>query len=164
MANYGESPGGPYNMPPPPQRPAAPPSVLTAVKLMYAGAVLSMLSVVVGLTQKETIRKAIVSKYPSYTQSQIDAGVNFGLAFIVVGGIIGLALWLWMASANKKGHSWARITSTVLFVINSLGLLFNIVSGTSTVQTIFAVVVWLVALGAIIFLYRADSSAFFKSA
>lgn len=59
MANDGESPAGPFNMPPPPQRPTAPPSVLTAVKLMYAGAALSILSVVVGLTQKETIRKAM---------------------------------------------------------------------------------------------------------
>jgi hypothetical protein len=150
-------------MPPPPPRPGAPASLLTAVKIMYGGAAVSLLSVVAGLTQKDEIRKAIVARYPTYTGTQINAGVNVGLAFIVATGIIGLALWLWMASANKKGHPWARITGTVLFVINTLGLIFNLLSGTSTIQTLFAVVLWLVGLGAVVFLWRSDSSAYFNA-
>ena len=58
MANYGGDPGSPYNLPPPPQRPSAPASVLTAVKLMYAGAGLSVISFIIGLTQLGTGKSA----------------------------------------------------------------------------------------------------------
>src|SRR5437868_2317902 len=124
MANYGDSPGPPYNMPPPPQRPSAPSSVLTAVKLIYAGAALSLISLIIGLTQKDAFRKMIATRNPNLTQSQLDVSVNIGLAFGALVALLGVGLWLWMASANKKGYNWARVVSSVLFGINTLGLLY----------------------------------------
>jgi hypothetical protein len=152
-------------MPPPPQRPSAPPSLLTAVKLMYAGAALSVVTFLIALTQKDAIRKAIVVRYPSYTDAQIHTATNFGLVSAAVGSIIGLALWLWMASANKKGHTWARVVSSILFGLNTLGLIYILVAaaGTTTIQKIVGVVVWLVALAAVVFLWRPDSSAYFNA-
>jgi asparagine N-glycosylation enzyme membrane subunit Stt3 len=164
MANYGDSPGAPSNMPPPPQRPGPPASVLTAVKLMYAGAALSAIMFVIGLTQKDTIRKAVMAQNPAYTASQIDTAANFFLVFGAVTGIIGLGLWLWMASANKKGQTWARVTSAVLFGLYTLALALTIVgAGYATIQKILGVVIWLVGLGAIVFLWRSDSSGYFNA-
>jgi len=40
--------------------------------------------------------------------------VAFGLAVV--------SLWLWMARANGQGRNWARILSTVLFVLATLQL------------------------------------------
>jgi hypothetical protein len=165
MANYEGNPGAPYNMPPPPQRPTAPASVLTAVKLMYAGAALSVVTFLIGLTQKDAIRKAVVAKYPSYSDAQINTAANFGIVFGAIAGIIGLGLWLWMASANKKGHTWARVVSTVLFGLNTLGLVYILAAaaGTTAIQKILGVVVWVVGLGAVVFLWRSDSSAYFNA-
>jgi hypothetical protein len=163
MANYGGSPGGPYNMPPPPERPSAPASVLTAVKLMYAGAALSVINIVIALTQKDAIRKAIVTKNPNLTQSQIDVGVNVGLAGGIIFGLLGVGLWLWMAAANKKGYSWARVVSSVLFGINTLGLLYVMFATGTAIQKVVGVLIWLVGLGAVVFLWRSDSSAYFNA-
>jgi hypothetical protein len=164
MANYGGNPGAPYNLPPPPQRPSAPASVLTAVKLMYAGAALSIVTLIIGLTQKEAIRKAIATSNPNLTESQLNVGVNFGLAFGAIFALIGLGLWLWMASANKKGYSWARVVSSVLFGINTLGLIYILIAaGSTAIQKASGVVIWLVGLAAIVFLWRSDSSAYFNA-
>jgi hypothetical protein len=152
-------------MPPPPQRPSAPASVLTAVKLMYAGAALSLVNMVITLTQKDAIRKAIAANNPNLTQSQLDVGVNVGLAFGVIVGLLGVGLWVWMASANKKGYSWARVVSSVLFGVNTLGLLYVLFTATSTaIQKVVGVLIWVVGLGALVFLWRSDSSAYFNAA
>ena len=164
MANYGDTPGPPYNMPPPPQRPSAPASVLTAVKLIYAGAALSVISLIIGLTQKDAIRKMIATRNPNLTQSQLDVSVNIGLAFGVIFSLIGVGLWLWMASANKKGYSWARVVSSVLFGINTLGLLYVLFgAGSTAIQKVVGVLTWLVGLGAVVLLWRPDSSAYFNT-
>ena len=164
MANYGEDPGSPSNLPPPPQRPSAPASVVTAVKLMYAGAALSTVSLIVGLTQKAAIRKAIVARNPNLTQSQLNFGVNAGLVFGAFVGLVGAGLWLWMAYANNKGYAWARVVSSVLFGLNSLVLLYGLIAaGGTAIQKAAGIVVWLVGLGAIVFLWRSDSSAYFNA-
>ena len=164
MANYGGDPGSPSNLPPPPQRPSAPASVVTAVKLMYAGAALSVISLIIGLTQKAAIRKAIAASNPNLTQSQLDFGVNAGLVFGAFFGLLGAGLWLWMAYANNKGYAWARVVSSVLFAINTLGLIYVLyAAGSTAIQKVVTVVIWLVGLGAIVFLWRSDSSAYFEA-
>ena len=35
-------------------------------------------------------------------------------------GLVVVSLWLWMARANGQGRNWARILSTVLFVLATL--------------------------------------------
>ena len=164
MANHGEDPGTPYNLPPPPQRPSAPPSVLTAVKLMYAGAALSVISLIIGLTQKEAIRKAVAASNPNFTDSQLNVAVNVGVAFGAFFALVGLGLWLWMAYANKKGYAWARVVSSVLFGVNTLGLLYVLIAaGSTAIQKVASVAIWLVGLAAIVFLWRSDSSAYFNA-
>jgi len=152
-------------MPPPPQRPSAPASVLTAVKLIYAGAALSLVGIVVTLTQKDAIRKMIAANNPKLTQSQLDVAMNVGLAFGVILGLLGVGLWLWMASANKKGYSWARVVSSVFFGIDTLYLLYVLfAAGNPVIQKVAALLLWLVGLGAVVFLWRSDSSAYFNAA
>jgi uncharacterized membrane protein (UPF0136 family) len=69
-----------------------------------------------------------------------------------------IALWLWMARANSQGRNWARIVSTVLFVLATLHLFGN----KGVVPVVFAVLTWLVGLAAVWLLWRPTSSAFFK--
>ena len=50
-----------------PERPAAPPSVLNAVKLMYAGAAVSTVSLVISLVDISGTKAAIRKARPSLT-------------------------------------------------------------------------------------------------
>ncbi|MHB1593508.1 MAG: hypothetical protein ACYCU3_04955 [Streptosporangiaceae bacterium] len=88
----------------------------------------------------------------------------FGVALAVVSGLIGVGLWLWMAWANKGGRRWARIVATVLFALNTLDLLAQVARPHALLSLVLFILVWLAGLGAIVFLWQGDSSAYFRAA
>ena len=152
------SSGGPVE----PERGPAPPAVLNAVKLMYVGAAVSTVSLVISLASIGGTKDAIRKARPSLTATQVNQLNTFIIALAVVSGVIGVALWLWMARKNGQGKNWARILSTVLFALATLDL-FGVVSQPKTVLgLIFPVLTWLVGLGAVVLLWRRDSTEFFK--
>ena len=145
-----------------PVRPPAPPSVLNAVKLMYVGAAVSTVSLVISLVSISGTKEAIRKARPSLTAAQVNQLNTFIIALAVVSGVIGVALWLWMARANSQGRNWARILSSVLFGLATLDM-FGVLSQPKTVLgLVFPVLTWLVGLGAVILLWRRDSTEFFK--
>jgi hypothetical protein len=146
----------------PPEAPAPQP-VLNAVKLMYAGAALSAIEIIIGLTTIGSLRSAIRSAYPNYTDSQVHTAEVAGIAIAVVIGLIAIGLWLWMAWANGRGRNWARIVATVLFALNTIDLLTLVARPHSVISLVLAILVWLAGLGAIYFLWQRDSSAYFQA-
>jgi hypothetical protein len=144
------------------ERPPAPQSVLNAVKLMYAGAVVSAISLILSLTTTGSLKSAIRKHYPHYDTAQVNHLYNQIIVAAIVSAVIGILLWLIMAYTNGKGMGWARIVSCVLFAFNTIGLIAFFRQPETVVSLIFEVLVWLVGLGAIYFLWRPDSSAFFK--
>jgi hypothetical protein len=83
----------------------------------------------------------------------------------VIGGLIGAGLWFLMAVTNNRGAKWARIVATIFFAINTIGLLTTVFGQSRTVTGIvFGVVIWLVGLGAMVFMWNKDSSAYYEAA
>jgi ABC-type glucose/galactose transport system permease subunit len=150
--------------PPEPQRPPAPSSVQTAVKLMYAGAALSLIELIVGLITIGSVRSAIRKAFPNYTSSQLHAAEVTSVVVGVVVGLIAIGLWVWMARANAAGHNYARITGTVFFGLNTLFLLLSLARPHASIGLIFNILVWLAGLGAVIMLWRKESGPYFKPA
>lgn len=152
--------------PPEPQRPLIPNSVQSAVRLMYAGAALSFLELVVGLTTIGSLKRAIqqagqrAGKH--YTPTQLHQLEVTSVVLGVIVGVIAIGLWLWMARANQAGHSYARITGTVFFGLNTLFLLLSLARPHASVGLIFNLLVWLAGLGAVILLWRKESGAYFS--
>ena len=145
-----------------PDGPPAPQSVQNAVKLMYAGAAVSTVSLIISLVSISGTKDAIRKARPSLTAAQVNQLNTFIIALAVVSGVIGVALWLWMARKNSQGKNWARILSTVLFGLATLDL-FGVVSQPKTVLgLVFPVLTWLIGLGAVILLWRRESTEFFK--
>jgi len=150
-----------------PQRPQAPQSVQNAVKLMYAGAALSLVGLIVGLASIGSLKSAILTAarnaHKTLTASQLHTAEIAGVAFIIVIGLIGVGLWLLMARMNGAGKSWARIVASVLFALNTISTLSSIARPAAVGTRIFGLVGWLVGLGAIILLWRRESSEFFAA-
>ena len=145
-----------------PERPPAPASVLNAVKLMYTGAAVSTVSLVISLIDIGGTKDAIRKARPSLTATQVNQLNTFIITLAIVSGVLGIALWLWMARANSQGRNWARIVSTVLFVLATLDL-FGVISQPKTLlELVFPVLTWLIGAGAVFLLWRGESSAFFK--
>ena len=145
-----------------PERLPAPPPVVNAVKLMYVGAAVSTVSLIVSLADIGGTKTAIKKAKPSLTATQINQLNTFIISLAIVSGAVGIALWLWMSRANGQGKSWARIVSTVLFCLATLDLVGVFGEPKTVLGLIFPVLTWLVGLGAVFLLWRPESTAFFK--
>jgi hypothetical protein len=157
-------PGGPSPYPPGWQTPGPsgwqtpipsgpPQSIQRAVMLMYAGAGLEVLGLIFDLIIH---RGSTASGIP--------------------GAIIGIGLWIWMAKANQAGKNWARITSTVFFGIDCLGLLLILV-GVGVVMhavspsvkivlvasVVAGIITWVIGLVTIVLLWGRESSEYYAA-
>jgi hypothetical protein len=146
-----------------PGRPALPQPVQMAVNLMYAGAVLSAIELIVGLATIGSLRSAIKKADPTFTASQLHSAQVALVAFAVFFGLLATGLWTWMAFANKAGKTWARILGTVLFGINTVFLLLSLVRPHASLGLIFSLLVWLAGVGAVVLLWRPESSRYFAA-
>jgi hypothetical protein len=140
--------------------PGPPRTVHLAVLLMYVGAALSAINLLVTLVIFGTIERAFQHSSAAVTASDAH---TFAVAAIVLAGVE-TGLWLLMAHANNLGRPWARIVATVLFGLNTLLLLYGFARASISVSQLFAVVVWLVGLGSIVLLWRRESTEFFAAA
>jgi len=85
--NYPSAAGG--NQLPEPAPPSAPPaSVQTAVRLMYAGAVISTISFILGLATISSFKHSLENKYPNYTSQHINSLVSVEIVVVVIAGVM----------------------------------------------------------------------------
>ena len=145
-------------------RPPVPQSVTRAVQIMYVGAVVSLIGIVVDLTTLSSTKSKIRSQHSDWTVTQVNNAEHVAIGIFIVSGLLGAALWIWMAQANKAGRGWARIVATVLFGIDTL----NVAAGAATpgggVTRIYGLVIWLIGLAATILLWQRTSSDYYRSA
>ena len=146
-----------------PERPPAPQAVLNAVKLMYLGAAVSTASLIASLADIGAVKPALRTQFPHDSATQINQMFKSFLIVALISAGIGIGLWLWMARANGQGKNWARITSTVLFAIETLTLFVALRGPKTVIDLVFPVLTWLVGLGAVWLLWRPESNAFFKA-
>jgi hypothetical protein len=147
---------------PEPERIQPPNSVRNAVKLMYAGAALEVVALIVALLTRSSFKSAILKAHPGYTAAQLNTAENGRVVSLAIGAVITIGLWLWMAWANGRGRNWARIVSAVLFGINTLDLIVSIAVVRAAATDIVGVVIWLVGLAAIVLLFRKESGPYFR--
>ena len=155
-----------------PLRPRAPVSVLTAVKLMYAGAAIGAVQLIIGLALIIVdIKAAARGQFLGHSLTAPQMRPVIITVWIVL-SLIGIALWLWMARANGQGRNWARIVSTVLFGLATLQLRGDFTQpgshagfGVTVLYyggTALFVAAWLAGAAAVWLLWRPASGAFFK--
>ena len=148
---------------PEPQRPAPPTPVQQAVKLMYAGAIVSAISLIITLATVGSLKTAIHNADPSLSATKLHSAEVAAVAVAIIFGLIGIGLWLWMAYANKAGKNWARITATVFFGLDTLSVLTSFRQAEPILARLISILIWLIGLGAIILLYQRESSAYYAA-
>jgi len=156
---------GPYQPAPPPQQPD---SIRTAVRLMWAGAALSVVSLVTTLATlgslKSKLRQQVLDADSTVTPQDFENVYHATIAITVFFSFIAVALWLWMAWKNGQGRRWARIVATVLGGLNLLASFYTLTSGTSVAISMILTLLNLVLAAVILFLlWRKESSAFYAA-
>jgi hypothetical protein len=162
-------PSMPAPMPqaPPPGAPAGPvtkpSSVVQAVRLMWAGAVLSVLSGLLTPLIRDDLRTAMersMAGQPTpLTGEQLDTVVTVIVVVSVVFGVVWAGVWALMAWANGRGKSWARIVATILFALNALSFVASLAQGQSTGPVlIVGVLTLLVGAAVVALLWKRETS------
>jgi uncharacterized membrane protein (DUF2068 family) len=145
------------------ERPQPPSSVLMAVRFMYAGAAVSAISLVISLATVGNLRASLHRAAPKLTPSQLHSAEIVLVSFSVISALIGVGLWIWMARMNRAGKNWARIAGTVLFGLETLLLVLGLGRAGAAAGSLFAILPWLIGLGAVVFLWRRDSTEYFNA-
>jgi uncharacterized membrane protein (UPF0136 family) len=158
--SYPQMPGyaeGPTEPPPTP-----PQDVDRASKILYGLAGLGILNTLLSFTMRDQIRDAIADRYPDYTADELDSTVNAFLAIAVVVGIVFALIYILLARKILQGRSWARIVATILLALNALNLL-SVGQPQPAVLRALGVIAALVAIAALVFLWRRPASEFFAA-
>jgi hypothetical protein len=147
---------------------AAPMSVRQAVYLMYAGAVVYLISGIVGLIVVINAAPGTFDGGRPPAESPVPGAVISALSVVTVVGValslvVPVVLWLWMAWKCKAGRPWARVVSTVLFALATWATLTALAGSTGAWGLLGAIVSWFIGLGVIILLWQRSSSYYFHA-
>ena len=115
-------------------KPEPPGPVRAAVKLMYVGAAMTVVTVVVDLFTRGSVRAAVVKgtnlaarlhDLPRLTPSEVNSSVTDNLVMAVIVSLVSVLLWIFIARASMTGQSSIRVTASALFALGTLILLIG---------------------------------------
>jgi serine/threonine kinase PknH len=137
-----------------------PASMVTAVRLMYAGAAFALIWAIGVIVVSVNI-----AKHYSLASEAGDHRLAGAVTLAILLCAADIALWLAIARACRRGSSGARVAGTALFAVHTVGVLVLVTSsqmglGPAKVLTLIG---WLIALGAVMALWQPPSSAFFTA-
>jgi ABC-type transport system involved in cytochrome bd biosynthesis fused ATPase/permease subunit len=157
--------------------PEAPRPMQQAVRWMFAGAGVSLISLILSIAFAFSFKSGLIAANQQnlqdhkLTMSQITSFANEEIISQIVFGIIAVGLWIWMAKMNGAGKSWARIASTVFFALFTIDTFITVssikgdVSVTASWILSMALLLgtWVIGMAVIALLWRPVSTAWFKS-
>jgi serine/threonine kinase PknH len=137
-----------------------PASMVTAVRLMYAGAAYALVWAIGTIA----VAASIVKHYPVASASG-DHRLAGAVTLAVLLCAAEIALWLGIARACRRGSGGARVVGTVLFALHTVGVLGVVASSQAGLgpAKVLTLIGWLIGLGAVVALWQRPSSAFFTA-
>jgi hypothetical protein len=140
----------------------APRPVRDAVRLMCAGAVLTLAALVTVLVTLGGVRAAAAydltgGQWPTVMLTQVG--------FWLASAPIGAGVWLWLAWANGRGYHWARPAFVAFFCVLTIVPIFG--GGEDALpytwaDVIAAAVLWLVGLAAMVLIFSETASPHYR--
>jgi hypothetical protein len=137
--------------------------VKIAVWLMYAGAALAGVNLIIGLVTSGGERAVLHAANPKWDAALLTAKVHQYLVFVGVTWALAIGLWLIMARTNLAGRGWARMAASVLCALDTLTLIRFLTVPSSLLSKLLVIPMWLVGVGAIVALWQRSSSAYIRS-
>jgi hypothetical protein len=141
--------------------PGRPPrTVSTAVRLMCIGAVVELAALATVVATAGSLKAAVLARDPAQWHTAV-----FMLTAKEVFAPIGIALWLWLAWANGRGHDWARLIFAWFFGLFTVSLLaalaqHAVVYAPADLAALTAL--WLVALASVVLIFSKASWPYYR--
>ena len=143
-------------------RPGArlPGTMRSAIRIMYAGAVVELAAVITYLVTAGRVRSAMAQQVPAQWHAML-----IHLTAIEVAAPITMVLWLVMAWANGRGYDWGRGIFMLFFSLTTASLLFVLGEGGAVyapAELIATAVLWLTELAAIVLVFTRASNRYYR--
>jgi O-antigen/teichoic acid export membrane protein len=151
-----EAPRGPVAQGP------APTPVINAVRLMFARAALGVLSLIVLLATKDSLKKEILKKNRNADAAKLDSLLNTAVAVAIVFGIIFIVLYVLLALQVRKGKNWARIVTWVVAGLGVLSALGSLAQPEPALSRVIGLLSGVIDIAIIILLAQGASSQYFR--
>jgi hypothetical protein len=151
-----------------PTRAEIPVAVLGSIRLMYIGAAATLANLIVGAVVASRdnaywtahqhafhLAVRLAAKHDQQMAGALDLTT-------VVGGALGIACWLVMATACRRARPWTRVAATVLLALDTASLLTVLLyTHDDPGAKAASIVVWIVGLAATIPLWTRQATNFF---
>ena len=142
----------------------APRTVVTAVRLMYLGAVAQVGVLITTLVTASSIRASAIHHYPQYA-AQVTKLVNFDIRVDMVTLPVAILLWLWVAWGNGRGSQWGRLAAIILAFIYTLAMAMEMSQGNAAfapAAMIASAIAWALGVAAVIFIFQRQSWPYYE--
>jgi hypothetical protein len=141
--------------------PGRPPrTVLAAVRLMCLGATVELAALVTVVATAGSLKAAVLARDPAQWHTAL-----FMLTAKEVAAPVGIALWLWLAWANGRGHDWARLIFTWFFGLLTVSLLVALAQHAAVyapADLAALTALWLVALASVVLIFSKASWPYYR--
>jgi len=140
-------------------------SITLAVRLMWAGAVLTLLVPAIGFFSVDSIKANIAAQLREqhqYSPGEVDSVYQNLVISNLIFALAGALLWIWMSRTNGAGKRWARTIATGLGMVNILAFGLSLNQGdASVVQLVLSGSSIALAGTILVLLWLPDSSDFY---
>ncbi|MGP4015194.1 hypothetical protein [Saccharopolyspora sp. 5N708] len=168
-----------FGRPVPEQEPTVPQSLLLARWLWIGAVLIGVVQAFIQFVDRPRLIAELRQLQPQMSQQDLDAAANSGIMFTFLLKAMILMVYLLLAKRMLEGRNWARVVLTVFGgfgVFNALiTVLMVSVVGPAVVRelsgvaitgmdAVFALLVMVVEVAAIVFMYRPESNLFFRAA
>jgi len=134
-----------------------------AVRLMYAGAAVTAIGLVISVIAVTTDLNGLRASHPHATLATLHGYQKALITIAILSGLLEIAAWLVVARANRAGARWARMVATVLFVLGTWNFVSHFLGHITFSNIAYSAVTWLVGLAVIVFLWQRTSGEYFAS-
>lgn len=160
FGNYPSMPSEPMRAPEPVGPPPA--SVNNAVKVMFVRAGVSVLSLLVLLGTKDSLKDQILKSNPSFNPSKIDSAASVAITVGIIVGLIFIGLYVLLALQVRKGKSWARIVTLVLAALAVVSGLLSLARPEPALSRLVGIANVALDIAVIVFLAQRPSAEYFR--
>jgi hypothetical protein len=169
---YGQQPPSYPSAPPPNEaemrRPDKPEAVDRAFMLWLVAAGIGLISQILSFANMSAITAKLNEQLSTSGVKVSSSGTGAGGA---VFGIVVIVIWVAVVFAMRNGANWARIVLTVLGILSALGSLVSLIGAglvfstgfLGVLQILLGLISAVVIIVAIVFMFRKESSEYFRS-
>jgi hypothetical protein len=140
--------------------------VRTASRLMYGGLAATVVALIISLvnlgqyTRAATKAKDISNVTLETHYNQMAGAISIG----VVADLLGIACWVILAIACRRGRRWTRITGSVLLGVYTIVMLFVLFGTQKDLGAqFFTLLAWALGVAAVIALWNRQAHGFFAT-